>query len=84
VLGAILAPRHPAFGKTSDDVPHFLLASHSAIFGTIARAIKMGSSDAYARKLIGDLTLHFCVPAGVDQVVRRYSRPLWNLPIAAR
>jgi hypothetical protein len=47
VLGAILAPPHPAFGKTRDDVPHFLLASHSAIFGCIALAIKMGSSDAY-------------------------------------
>jgi hypothetical protein len=47
VLVAIRLPCHPAVGKTSDDVPDFLLVSHSAIFGSIARAIKMDSSDAY-------------------------------------
>ena len=48
VLVAIRPPRHPTFGKTSDDIPNFLLASHSVIFGGITRAIKMGSPDAYA------------------------------------
>ena len=47
MLGAILAPRHPAFGKSLDDAADLFLASHPAIFGGIARPIKMGSSDAY-------------------------------------
>jgi hypothetical protein len=45
--GAILPPRHPALSKTTNHAADFLLASHPAIFGSIARAIKMGSSDAY-------------------------------------
>ena len=44
---AIRPPRHPAFGKAVDDAADFLLASHPAIFGGIARPIKTGSSDAY-------------------------------------
>ena len=38
---------HPAFGKSIDDAADFLLSSHLAILGSITRAIKMGSSDAY-------------------------------------
>ena len=44
---AILPPRHPAFGEPVDDAADFLLASHPVIFGSIARPIKTGSSDAY-------------------------------------
>ena len=47
VFLAILPPRHPALGKAIDDAADFLLASHPAIFGSIARPIKTGSSDAY-------------------------------------
>src|SRR5580704_7833961 len=49
VLGAILAPRHPALGESFGDVPNLFFASHSAIFNGVARAVKMGCSDAYAR-----------------------------------
>src|SRR5579863_6731672 len=49
VFGAILPPRQPAFGKAVDDAADFLLASHPAIFASIARPIKLGSSDAYDR-----------------------------------
>ena len=44
VLAAVLPPRPVAFGKTIDDAADFLLVSHSTIFGSIARPIKMGSS----------------------------------------
>jgi hypothetical protein len=47
LAGAILPPRHPALGKATNNAADFLLASHPAIFGSIARAIKVGSSDAY-------------------------------------
>ena len=47
---AIRPPRHPAFGKAVDDAADFLLASHPAIFGGIARPIKTGSSDAYEHR----------------------------------
>jgi hypothetical protein len=41
-----LPPRHPAFRKTVDHTPDLLFASHPPIFGSVARAIKTGSSDA--------------------------------------
>lgn len=50
VFLAIRPPRHPAFGKAVDDAADFLLASHPAIFGGIARPIKTGSSDAYEHR----------------------------------
>src|SRR6185369_13915604 len=46
---AILPTPHPAFGKVINDAADFLLASHPAIFGSIANPIKTGSLDAYAK-----------------------------------
>ena len=52
VLGAILAPRHPALRKSLDDAPNLFLAPHPAIFGGILSR----KQDGFLRRLRKNVT----------------------------